>query len=129
MPSPSSATARILLVEDDDAIRLVAGMVLRTMGGHEVLAVGSGEEALREAAAFAPQLLVLDVSMPGMDGPQTLQGLREQAPLREVPAVFLTARTQPQDVEYLRGLGAVDVIAKPFEPADLVARIAALGVL
>jgi CheY-like chemotaxis protein len=123
MPAPA---ARILLVEDDDAIRFIAAMALRTLGGHEVLPVASGPQAIAEAAAFAPQLLLLDVSMPGMDGPETLAALRAQPALQSVPAVFLTARTQAQEVAQLRSLGAVDVIAKPFEPAELVERIQGL---
>lgn len=116
---------RILLVEDDDSIRQIATMSLQMIGGHEVLAVGSGAEALAQAEAFGPQLLLLDVSMPGMDGLQTLEGLRKSAALASTPAVFLTARTQPKEVERLKSLGALEVIAKPFDPLDLCERIRA----
>lgn len=116
---------RILLVEDDDAIRRVATLSLEQVGKYQVLALPGGAEAVARAAAFAPDLLLLDVSMPGMDGPQTLAALRQQPPLRAVPAVFLTAHTQARQVESLRALGAVDVIAKPFEPALLCERVAA----
>lgn len=117
---------RILLVEDDDSIRQIAVMSLQLIGGHEVLAVDSGAEAVARAAAFAPGLLVLDVSMPGMDGPQTLEALRQMPSLAATPAVFLTARTQAKEVERLRELGALDVIAKPFDPVQLCDRIKAL---
>jgi DNA-binding response OmpR family regulator len=117
---------RILLVEDDDSIRTIAVMSLEELGGHQVLAFASGEDALSRAAPFAPELLVLDVSMPGMDGPQTLAALRRQDELRNVPAVFLTAHTNARQVAELRKLGAVDVIAKPFDPLHLCDRIMAV---
>ena len=115
--------ARILLVEDDDGIRQVATLTLRMLGGFEVLALPSGEEAVARAAAFAPALVLLDVAMPGMDGPQTLQGLRSQPALAAVPVAFITAATQPKAVASLKALGAVDVIAKPFDPTALCARV------
>ena len=117
---------RILLVEDDDSIRTIATMSLQELGGHQVLAFASGEDALARAEPFAPELLMLDVSMPGMDGPQTLVALRRQPGLRHVPAVFLTAHTNARQVAELRKLGAVDVIAKPFDPLHLCDRIMAV---
>jgi len=117
---------RILLVEDDDSIRTIATMSLEELGGHQVLAFGSGEDALARAAPFAPELLLLDVSMPGMDGPQTLAALRRQPELGDVPAVFLTAHTNARQVAELRRLGALDVIAKPFDPLHLCDRITAV---
>ena len=117
---------RIVLIEDDDDLRLIASMSLETIGGHEVLALESGARAVAEAANFIPDLLILDVSMPLMDGPQTLVALRQQTALRDVPAVFLTAHTQARQVAHYRSLGAVDVIAKPFDPAQLCSRVQAV---
>jgi DNA-binding response OmpR family regulator len=117
---------RILLVEDDEGIRTIATLSLEQLGGHQVLAFGSGEEAVARAAPFAPELLVLDVSMPGMDGPQTLAALRRMPELQRVPAVFLTAHTHARQVAELRQLGAIDVIAKPFDPMHLCDRITAV---
>lgn len=117
---------RIVLVEDDDDLRLIASMSLETIGGHKVLALESGARAVAEAANFIPDLLILDVSMPLMDGPQTLSALRQQPALHEVPAVFLTAHTQGKQVAHFRSLGAVDVIAKPFDPAQLCSRVQAV---
>lgn len=116
---------RIVLVEDDESLRIIAQMSLEALGGHTVRAFASGEDALVQAAAFQPHLLVLDVSMPGMDGPQTLLAMREQPALAFVPAVFLTANTQAAQVNAYRQLGAVDVIAKPFDPQALCDRVAA----
>ncbi|NNU42382.1 response regulator [Ramlibacter montanisoli] len=118
------STRRILLVEDDEGLRQIASLSLSKIGRHEVLAVDSGAAALSQAEAFAPELLVLDVNMPDMDGPETLQALRKLPSLAAVPAIFLTARTLAREVAMLRGLGAVDVIAKPFEPRGLCARVA-----
>ena len=117
---------RIVLVEDDDDLRLIAALSLEAMGGHKVLACESGARAVAEAADFIPDLLILDVSMLVMDGPQTLAALRQQPALRDVPAVFLTAHTQGKQVAHYRSLGAVDVIAKPFDPAQLCSRVQAV---
>ena len=116
------SSRRILLVEDDEGLRQIASLSLSKIGRHEVLAVDSGAAALAQAEGFAPELLVLDVNMPDMDGPETLQALRRLPSLAAVPALFLTARTLAREVAMLRGLGAVDVIAKPFEPRELCAR-------
>jgi DNA-binding response OmpR family regulator len=117
---------RILLVDDDQQLRDVAATALRMLGLHEVLACESGIRAIASAAAFRPDLMLLDVSMPGLDGPQTLTALRRQAHLVDVPAVFLTTRTQAKDVSHYKSLGARDVIAKPFDPQHLVNRIEAV---
>lgn len=117
---------RILLVEDDDSIRTVAVMALEELGGHQVLAFASGEDALERGGPFQPELMVLDVSLPGMDGPQTLQEFRKDPEMRMVPAVFLTAHTHAHQVAELRKRGARDVIAKPFDPMHLCDRIAAV---
>jgi two-component system OmpR family response regulator len=117
---------RIVLVEDDDAIRHLVKMALETIGDHEVLAFSSGAQAIEEASRFEPDLLLLDVSMPEMDGPQTLFALRQQPGLIRVPIVFLTANTQGKDVARYREIGAADVIAKPFNPVHLCERVAAV---
>ena len=110
---------RILFVEDDPDIQLVAKMALETVGGFRVLACSSGAEALARCEELAPDLILLDVMMPGMDGPTTLAALRQIPSLRDVPVVFMTARVQAQEVFNYRQLGAVAVIAKPFDPMTL----------
>src|SRR5687768_8906348 len=94
-------------------------MALEMLGDFEVEACGSGSTALDRATAFAPDLILLDVMMPGMDGPETLAGLRTQPGLADVPAVFFTAKAQPDEVRRLREVGASDVLAKPFDPEAL----------
>lgn len=122
----SVALQKVMLVEDDKDIRTVAGMALEMVGGLTVQACESGARALETVAAFAPQLVLLDVMMPGMTGPEVLQALRQRDDTRELPVIFLTAKAQETEVARLKGLGALDVIAKPFDPmtlADTVKRL------
>jgi CheY-like chemotaxis protein len=110
---------KILYVEDEPDIRTVACMALETIGGFTVLACTSGHEAIEAAPAFVPDLVLLDVMMPGIDGPATLEALRNLPVTAEVDMIFMTAKVQPHEVEHYRELGAVDVIAKPFDPMTL----------
>ncbi|WP_427913060.1 response regulator [Ramlibacter sp. MMS24-I3-19] len=121
-----NALERVLYVEDDSDIRTIASMALEAMGGLTLQACASGAEALAVAEAFAPQLLLLDVMMPGMDGPTTLGRLRELAALRDVPVIFMTAKVQASEVEQYRELGALGVITKPFDPMALPGQVQAL---
>ncbi len=119
-------TKRVLLVDDEDDIREVASVSLSLLGGYTVTTVGSGAEAVEAAAADPPDAIVLDVMMPGMDGPATLLALRAQPSTAAVPIVFLTAKVQATDRERLEGLGAAGVVTKPFDPTTLSAEIAAV---
>ncbi|GIV61683.1 MAG: response regulator [Rhodothermaceae bacterium] len=110
---------RILLVEDDPDIQAVARLALEALGGYTVEVCNNGVEALQRAPAFAPDLVVLDVMMPEMDGPSTLKALRRETDLTEVPVVFMTARAQQHEIEAYKALGAADVITKPFDPIHL----------
>jgi CheY-like chemotaxis protein len=116
---------RIVVVEDDDSIRLVTRLTLESLGGWDVAVFPGGEDVLQAAPGLQPDLLVLDVSMPGLDGPQTLALLRRLPHLEKTPVVFLTASTQPGQVAILQRLGARDIIAKPFDPQHLCERITA----
>ena len=110
---------RILMVDDDSDIRTVAQISLTAVGGFTVEVCGSGPEALERAPAFGPDLILLDVMMPGMDGPTTLRRLREIPALAQTPVIFMTAKVQPQEVVQLKACGAMDVLAKPFDPMAL----------
>jgi CheY-like chemotaxis protein len=118
--------SRILYVEDDHDVRKLATFALKMVGKFNVEACASGEEALEKAVGFAPQLLLLDVMMPGMDGPTTLGRLRELPEIAGVPAVFMTAKVQPQEIKHYRELGSLDVISKPFDPMTLSATVRAI---
>jgi len=117
---------RILYVEDEPDIRAVAKLALEIVGGFTVKICSSGEEALREVEAFAPDMILLDVMMPGMDGPTTLAKLRQLPALDPVPIAFMTAKVQPQEVAHFKLLGALDVIPKPFDTMTLSNQIQAL---
>lgn len=114
---------RILCVEDDPDIQVVVRLALESIGGFSVKICASGEDALRDAEHFAPQMILLDVMMPGMDGPSTLRALRTRPALVDVPVAFMTAKVHPRELDQLRSLGACDVIAKPFDPMALPARV------
>lgn len=119
----SVSLQRVMLVEDDPDIRAVAHLSLTAVGGYAVELCPSGAEALVRAEAFRPELVLLDVMMPGMDGPATLERLRELPCMAGIPVVFMTARVQAQErLEYLR-LGAAEVVAKPFDPMTLPATL------
>ncbi|MEF8733734.1 MAG: response regulator [Candidatus Accumulibacter meliphilus] len=115
----SASLQRILYVEDEVDIRTVAKLALEAVGGFEVEVAASGDEALLRVRDFAPDLLLLDVMMPGMDGPATLRALRAQAQTEFVPAIFMTARALPGEVAALKAEGALGVITKPFDPLAL----------
>lgn len=119
----NKALERILYVEDDPDIQTIALMVLDSISGFIVEPCSSGREALDKAVAFAPDLVLLDVMMPGMDGPETLKALRQFPTLQQTPVVFMTAKVQPQEVQEYLALGAVGVIAKPFDPMALTQQL------
>lgn len=110
---------RIMYVEDEPDIQAVARIALEMVGGFEVHVVGSGHAALMEGPEFSPDLIMLDVMMPGMDGPTTLLELRKLPALRDVPVVFMTAKVQPLEIQHYKEIGAIDVIPKPFDPMTL----------
>jgi two-component system OmpR family response regulator len=114
---------RILCVEDEPDIQAIARMALELVGGFQVRVCSSGEQALREAQAFAPDMILLDVMMPGMDGPGTLAALRGLSGLDAVPVAFMTAKVQPHEVAHYKSLGALGVIAKPFDPMALAGQV------
>ena len=118
---------RILYVDDEADIREVAAMSLELEPSLEVRCAESGPAALAQAAEWLPDLIMLDVMMPGMDGPTTLARLRTNPSTAAIPIIFITARTQAQEVEGFLALGAIGVIAKPFDPMQLGSRVRELA--
>jgi CheY-like chemotaxis protein len=114
---------RILLVEDDPDIQTITSMALGSFGGYTVHVSGSAREAIEAAPGFRPDLILLDVMMPGLDGLDTLKALRQLPATAATPVVFLTARVQPADVALYNQLDSLAVIRKPFEPTTLVETI------
>lgn len=106
-------------VEDEPDIQLITKIALQDMGGFELLSCCSGEQALAEIERFLPDLLLLDVMMPGLNGPDTLIAIRQNPKFEKIPALFMTAKVQPSEIDELIALGALDVIPKPFNPVTL----------
>lgn len=114
----------ILYVEDDPDIRTVAQIALETVGGFTLTACPSGQEALdKVAGGYTPDLMLLDVMMPNMDGPSTLAALRRLAATANTPAVFMTAKVQAAEIAHYKSLGAIGVVAKPFDPMRLAQQV------
>lgn len=117
---------RLMYVEDDPDIRMVAKLALEAVGGLVVELCERGDRAVAQAEAFGPQMILLDVMMPGMDGPATLRAIRERPGLRDIPVAFLTAKAQAHEIEHFKSLGAVGVLAKPFDPMTLAQQVRTL---
>ena len=110
---------KILCIEDETDIQTVAKLALETVGGFVVEMCGSGEEAIEKTPEFLPDVILLDVMMPGMDGLETFRAVRALPAARETPIIFMTAKSQAHEVSQLLELGALGVISKPFDPIDL----------
>lgn len=115
----SRSLRNILYVEDEPDIQLVVKLALEAMAGMHVIGCNSGAEALARGADTDIDLILLDVMMPEMDGPTTLNYLRKIPKLAHTPVVFMTAKAHPDEVAHFKSLGALDVIAKPFDPMTL----------
>jgi CheY-like chemotaxis protein len=110
---------KILLVDDEDDIREVAQMSLEMTAGWEVVTASSGADGLRMAAAERPDAILLDVMMPGMDGPATARALRAAPETADIPVILLTAKVQAADRRRFDDLGVAGILAKPFDPMSL----------
>ncbi len=110
------ALQRIMMVEDDPDIQIVARLSLEAVGGFTVEVCSGGFEALEKVESFAPDLMLLDVMMPDMDGPTVLKHLREREQTKELPIIFMTAKAQAHEIESYKKMGAVAVVSKPFDP-------------
>jgi CheY-like chemotaxis protein len=116
---------RILIVDDEDDIREVAQMSLEMVAGWEVIPASSGEEGIRLAAEHRPDAILLDVMMPGMDGPATAVRLGGDPATSQIPIILLTAKVQAADRRRFEGLPVAGVLAKPFDPMDLARQVSA----
>jgi len=105
-----------LYVDDEPDIREIVEMALGLIDNLTVRTCGSGEQALKLMPEFKPDLVLLDVMMPAMDGPSTLSRMRANPTLPLIPVIFVTAKAMPREIAYFRELGAAGVIAKPFDP-------------
>lgn len=119
-------TRRILLIDDDEGIREVAQASLELVGGYHVTTAGSGQDGLDAARTNAYDAILLDVMMPGMDGPATFARLQDQAETMHIPVVLLTAKTQEADRRRFAGLGVTGILTKPFDPMKLTGQVAVI---
>ena len=117
---------RVLIIDDDDSIREVARMSLELVGGWTVTTAPSGGDGLRQAREERPDGILLDVMMPDLDGPATLEQLRGDDLVGETPVIFLTAKVQASERTRFGELDVAGLIAKPFDPMTLAARVAEL---
>lgn len=116
----------IACIDDDDDILQVARLCLEHMGGFSVTCFGSGREAIDRVGVQTPDFILLDVMMPGLDGLKTLECLRAQVRLHDVPIAFMSARVQPHEIADYHARGADGVIPKPFDPAALASQVSGI---
>jgi CheY-like chemotaxis protein len=122
----STPLRTVLYVDDEPDIREIVEMSLGLIEGLTVHTRPSGERALADMELLAPDLLLIDVMMPGLDGPATIERLRQRPQWAKLPFVFMTAKAMPQEVARFKEMGAVAVIAKPFDPMELGKRVVAI---
>lgn len=116
---------RVLIIDDEDDIREVAALSLESVAGWEVIVAGSGPQGLARAIEHQPDAILLDVMMPGMDGPSTFRELRKNPATAKIPVLLLTAKVQSSDQRRFADLGVEGVLFKPFDPLTLHTQIAA----
>lgn len=114
---------RILLADDEPDILEISRIALETVGGYEVSVCTSGRTLLERLTEFEPDLIVVDVLMPDMTGPEVLDEIRRRPEFDAVPVVYLTGVIQEEEVESLLSTGVADIILKPFDPMKLADRI------
>jgi CheY-like chemotaxis protein len=110
---------KVLVIDDEPDIRKIAKLSLSRVGGMQVVEAASGADGVRLAEAERPDAILLDVMMPGLDGPATLAMLKAGEATSKIPVVFLTAKALTTELERLKALGAVAVLTKPFDPMKL----------
>lgn len=115
--------SKVLLVDDEPHIRRIGELSLKKVGNWKVTLAANGSEALEAAERESPDVILLDVMMPGMDGAETLKRLRSNELTAKIPVIFMTAKVQNHEVDRYRGAGAVGVIPKPFDPMTLPSQI------
>lgn len=122
MPQPENLN-HIMLIEDEQDIRTVASMALEMIGHYQVTCCESGMHAIEVAEAVTPDIILIDMMMPEMDGISTVEKLREIPTIKSTPIIFMTAKIQDHEIAEYKKLGAIAVIAKPFNPRELPSKI------
>lgn len=110
---------KILYVEDDTDIQQIVNMSLEDIGGYKLKICSSGSEALQDAENFEPDLFLLDVMLPEMDGPTILEEMRKNPKFKNIPAIFISAVADGRDLIKYRKMGVLGIIRKPFDPISI----------
>jgi CheY-like chemotaxis protein len=114
---------KVLIIDDEEDIRAVVSLSLNHFGQIDVLEAESGEEGVNKASVEKPDAILLDMTMPVMDGPSTLAALRDNPNTKTIPVIFLTARAMTAEVERLKNMGAAGILTKPFDPETLASQV------
>ncbi len=117
---------RVLIIDDEEDTRSIASMSLTILGGLEVIEAENGQDGVNKAAAEQPDVILLDMMMPIMDGPSTLEALRSNDRTRNIPVIFLTAKAMTSEIERLKRMGARGILTKPFDPTVLATQMKAI---
>lgn len=117
---------KILIIDDEDDVRSISHLSLGRVGGMEVLEASNARDGLEIARRENPDVVLLDVMMPEIDGPATLAALRAEPSTSSIPVIFLTAKAMPAEILRLKALGGLEVITKPFNPMKLAEQVRAI---
>jgi CheY-like chemotaxis protein len=117
---------KVLIIDDEEDTRSIASMSLSILGGLDVVEADSGRDGISKAEQEQPDVILLDMMMPVMDGSETLVALRENAGTKNIPVIFLTAKAMTTEIERLKRMGAIGVLTKPFDPTILANQVRAI---
>lgn len=114
---------KILYAEDEPDVQMVVEITVQTMSNYDIKICSNGKILLENVEEYNPDLILLDVMMPEMDGPTTFKHLQENEKTKDIPVIFMTAKAQTHEVEIFKNIGVVGVITKPFDPVQLCSEI------
>lgn len=110
---------KILYAEDEPDVQTIVELTVQTMSDYEIKVCNNGKKLLECVEEYSPDLILLDVMMPEMDGPTTFKNLQANENTKKIPVIFMTAKAQVHEIEIFKELGALGIITKPFDPMDL----------
>lgn len=114
---------KILYAEDEPDVQIIVEMIIQSMSDYEIKICSNGRELLECVENYDPDLILLDVMMPEMDGPTTFKNLQLNEKTKKIPIIFMTAKAQTHEVKLFKETGVIGVITKPFDPVMLCSNI------
>ena len=114
---------KILYAEDEPDIQTIVGTIIEALSDYEIKICGDGEQLLECVDEYNPDLILLDVMMPKMDGPTTFKNLQENEKTQNIPVIFMTAKAQVHEIKNFQEAGIIGIITKPFDPVQLCSNI------